>query len=613
MTMRRPKPPRSLESEASILPATLALAAALAETSTMTEALTASETSALSERVRELEGQVAEYEDTLGAIRRGEVDALVVDGHTGEPQIYTLASADRPYRVLIEQMQEGAVTLSTDGSVLYCNRCLALMLQTPQQRLVGHPLQRFLTAEDQVAFARLLREAQRGVARSELTLRTANDEAIAVYMSLSLLRDGDTTLLCGVLTDLTEQKLHLRELADANLRLLNEIAERERVEETLRQAQKMEAVGQLTGGLAHDFNNLLTSITGSLELLRTRVETGRLDDVSRYFGLAQTAADRAAALTHRLLAFSRRQALDPVPTSANRLIAGMEDLIRRTAGPAIGCESLLAADLWPTLCDPNQLENAVLNLAINARDAMPDGGTLRIETENVQVDALMAGRRDIAPGDFIVIRVTDTGIGMSPEVAARAFDPFFTTKPLGLGTGLGLSMIYGFARQSGGQAHIESQQGSGTTVRLFLPRHTADEAGAPAGKAAAAPSATQASESVLLVDDEMAIRLLVSEVLEEQGYTILEAEDGPSGLRILDSNARIDLLITDVGLPGGLNGRQVADAARARRPGLKVLFITGYADNAVVGGGRLEPGMQIMTKPFAMSTLATRVRSMLAQ
>ncbi|MEA2739364.1 MAG: hypothetical protein QOH05_2671, partial [Acetobacteraceae bacterium] len=561
----------------------------------------------LVDRVRELEDQVAEYEETLGAIRRGEIDALVVDGATGEPSIYTLASADRPYRVLIEQMQEGAVTVSDDGTVLYCNRRLAGMLGTPQERVVGQKLQGFLSPEDLVVFARLLREARRGAARSELTLRTAQGEAIAVYISLSVLRDSDTTLLCGVLTDLTEQKLHLRELAEANLRLLNEIAERERVEETLRQAQKMEAVGQLTGGLAHDFNNLLTSITGSLELLRSRVEKGRVEEVSRYIGLAQTAADRAAALTHRLLAFSRRQALDPVPTSANRLIAGMEDLVRRTAGPAIACQSILTENLWSTLCDPNQLENAVLNLAINARDAMPDGGTLTIETENTQVSAWLAGERDIAPGDFIVIRVTDTGIGMPPDVAARAFDPFFTTKPLGLGTGLGLSMIYGFARQSGGQAHIESEPGRGTTVRLYLPRHMTDEVNKAPDRDASAPCIAQASGTVLLVDDETAIRMLVSEVLEDQGYKILQAEDGPAGLRILESTVRIDLLITDVGLPGGLNGRQVADAARARRPDLKVLFITGYADNAVVGGGRLEPGMQIMTKPFDMSALAARV------
>ncbi|HEY0185091.1 MAG TPA: ATP-binding protein [Rhodopila sp.] len=571
------------------------------------------ETAALADRIRELEYQVAEYEDTLGAIRRGEVDALVVDGQADDPRIYTLTSADRPYRVLIEQMQEGAVTLSDDGMVLYCNRCLAKMLNVPQERVISQPLRDFLSPEDQVAFVRLLRQARAGVARSELTLRTADDTKIPVYISLSLLRDGDTTLLCGVLTDLTEQKLHLRELAEANLRLLNEIAERERVEETLRQAQKMEAVGQLTGGLAHDFNNLLTSITGGLDLLQTRVAAGRLEEAARYINLARAAADRAAALTHRLLAFSRRQALDPVPTNANRLIGGMEELVRRTTGPAIANENILADDLWPTLCDPNQLENAVLNLAINARDAMPDGGTLTIQTENVHMNARMAGERDIAPGDFIVIRVTDTGIGMPPDVAARAFDPFFTTKPLGLGTGLGLSMIYGFARQSGGQAQIESQPGRGTTVRLFLPRHLADEAASGPAKAAVAACPEQATETVLLVDDEHAIRLLVAEVLQDQGYSILEAEDGPSGLRILDSNARVDLLITDVGLPGGLNGRQVADAARARRPGLKVLFITGYADNAVVGSGRLESGMQIMTKPFDMLALAERVRDMLAR
>jgi PAS domain S-box-containing protein len=565
----------------------------------------------LTDRIRELEARVVEYEDTLGAIRRGEIDALVVTTPTGGHQIYTLDSADRPYRVLIEQMQEGAVTVGDDGTVLYCNQRLAGMLVMKQERVIGQPLQRFLPPEDIFIFVRLLREARRGAARSELTLRAADGSAVPVYMSLSVLRDDGTTLLCGVLTDLTEQKLHLRELAEANLRLLNEIAERERVEDTLRQAQKMEAVGQLTGGLAHDFNNLLTGITGSLEILRMRVDQGRLGDAPRYIGLAQEAANRAAALTHRLLAFSRRQALDPVPTNSNRLITGMEDLIRRTAGPAIACDTLFATDLWPTLCDPNQLENAMLNLAINARDAMPDGGKLTIETKNVQIGEWLAAERDIASGDFVAIRMTDTGIGMSPDVVARAFDPFFTTKPLGLGTGLGLSMIYGFARQSGGHAYIESEPGLGTTVQLLLPRHMSDEASVLPDKAVSVPCSGRANETVLLVDDEAAIRMLVSEVLADEGYTILQAGDGPAGLRILETSTRIDLLITDVGLPGGLNGRQVADAARAGRPGLKVLFITGYADNAVVGGSRLGPGMQIMTKPFDMSALVVRVRDML--
>jgi PAS domain S-box-containing protein len=567
--------------------------------------------SALADRVRELEIRIAEYEETLGAIRRGEIDAVVVSRQTGEHQVYTLDSADRPYRVLIEQMQEGAVTISDDGTVLYCNQCLAGMLGVPQEQVIGQSLQRFLAPENAVDFARLRVTARRGGARGELTFHPVHGQPIPVYLSLSLMREDETTLLCGVLTNLTEQKLHLHELAEANLRLLNEIAERERVEDALRQAQKMEAVGQLTGGLAHDFNNLLTGITGSLELMQVRLEQGRITDATRYIGLAQSAANRAAALTQRLLAFSRRQALDPVPTNANRLIGGMEDLIRRTVGPAIRCETVLAEDLWPTLCDPNQLENAVLNLAINARDAMPDGGTLTIATRNILVDQRLASQRDMQAGCFIIVSVTDTGIGMPPDVVARAFDPFFTTKPLGQGTGLGLSMIYGFARQSGGQAHIDSSPGKGTSVRLYLPRHTANEAtGSPAEKVTN-PGVEPDGETVLLVDDDVTVRLLASEVLDEYGYRVLQAEDGPSALRILDSPGRIDLLVTDVGLPGGLNGRQVADAARSRRPGLKVLFITGYADNAVVGSNRLESGMQIMTKPFDMVALSTRIRNML--
>jgi len=571
------------------------------------------ETSWPAGRIRDLEDRIAEYEETLGAIRRGEIDALVVNGQAGEQHVYTLESDDRPYQVLIEQMQEGAFTLSDDGTILYSNRRVAEMFGVPQERVIGQRIRQFLVPDNVAVFVRLLHEAQRGAARGELTLCTASGETIPVYISLSLLRDRETTLMCGVLTDLREQKLHLRELAEANLRLVEEITERERVEATLRQAQKMDAVGHLAGGLAHDFNNLLTSIVGSLEMLRRGLDTGRLDKATRYIGLAQAAADRAAALTQRLLAFARRQLVDPVPTSSNRLIGRIEDLIRRTIGPAIDCDSILAADLWPTLCDPNQLENAILNLAINARDAMPDGGTLTIKTENVAVNPSLARKNDIVPGDFVVIRVTDTGTGMSPEVLERAFDPFFTTKPTGFGTGLGLSTIYGFARQSGGQAHIESEPGRGTTVHLYLPRHSIDEVSIVPGEEATTPRGSQSNNTVLLVEDEADIRVLVSDVLADHGYTTLQAEDGPSGLRIVESNARIDLLITDVGLPGGMNGRQVADAARARRPDLKVLFITGFAGNAAVGNARLEAGTQVMTKPFDLSALAARVGDMLAR
>src|ERR1700712_5405716 len=390
-----------------------------------------------------------------------------------------------------------------------------------------------------------------------------------------------------------------------------DITERRQADEQLRQAQKMEAVGQLTGGIGHDFNNLLTGISGSLELLKIRLAQGRLDDVERYITASLGASDRAAALTHRLLAFSRRQTLDPRPIQPNRLVADIEELIRRTVGPAIEVETVLAAGLWPTLCDPNQLENALLNLCINARDAMPDGGRLTIETANTWLDERDARERDMAPGQYVAICVTDTGSGMPPHVVARAFDPFFTTKPLGMGTGLGLSMIYGFTRQSGGQVRIYSQMGQGTTVRLYLPRHRGEAEGdqAPAEHAEAPRAGT--GETVLVVDDEPTVRMLVIDVLEELGYVALEAVDGASGLRVLTSDRRIDLLITDVGLPGGMNGRQVADAGRQVRPNLKVLFITGYAENAMVGNDHLAPGMQVMIKPFAMETLASRIKALI--
>ncbi len=397
-------------------------------------------------------------------------------------------------------------------------------------------------------------------------------------------------------------------------------------EEALLQAQKMEAVGQLTGGLAHDFNNLLTGIAGSLELLNSRIAAGRFKDLDRYIAAAQGAAGRAAALTHRLLAFSRRQTLDPRPSNVNRLIAGMEELIRRTVGPAITVEVVGSAGLWTTLIDPNQLENALLNLCINARDAMaqpspgestgeagarPGGGRITIETANKWLDDRMARDRGLPPGQFVSLCVTDTGTGMAPEVIARAFDPFFTTKPLGQGTGLGLSMIYGFVRQSGGQVRIYSELGQGTTMCLYLPRHYGPEADtASVAEPGTAPRAEQ-GETVLVVDDEPTVRMLVTEVLEDLGYTAIEATDGAAGLRVLQSDVRIDLLVTDVGLPGGLNGRQLADAARVTRPGLQVLFITGYAENAVVGNGQLNAGMHLLTKPFAMEALASRIRTII--
>ena len=401
------------------------------------------------------------------------------------------------------------------------------------------------------------------------------------------------------------------ELSSALDRLHAEILDRERAETLLRQSQKMEAVGQLTGGIAHDFNNLLTGITGSLSLLRTRVAQGRYDGLDRYLNAAQGASDRAAALTHRLLAFSRQQNLTSVAVDANALAAGLEDMVRRTAGPSIHVETSCAADLWTTLCDPHQLENALLNLCINARDAMPNGGRLTIETANARLEGVVASDRDMAPGDYVELRVSDTGVGMSPEVQTRVFEPFFTTKPLGQGTGLGLSMIYGFARQTGGQVRIHSAEGVGTTMRLYLPRFAG--AAEPAAVADATPGLerSEAGETVLVVDDEETVRMLVSEALQDLGYRTLEAPHGPAGMVLLRSSARIDLLVTDVGMPGGMNGRQVADAGRVLRPGLKVLYMTGYAESVLMGSGEMESGMYLLAKPFTMEALAARIREII--
>jgi hypothetical protein len=323
-----------------------------------------------------------------------------------------------------------------------------------------------------------------------------------------------------------------------------------------------------------------------------------------------TSANRAAALTHRLLAFARRQPLIPKSVDANQLVVSLEDLLRRTIGETIDLAIVASDDLWGTLCDPNQLESALLNLAINARDAMPDGGKLTISTANARLDSVTADTPALSPGDYICIGVTDTGVGMSAEVAARAFDPFFTTKPIGQGTGLGLSMIYGFARQSNGHVTIDSKMGRGTSVRLYLPRHHGDSAAEHASAARAAEHAAT-GETVLVVEDEPVVRGVILEMLGEQGFRTLEAVDGPSGLQILRDHERIDLLVTDVGLPG-MNGRQLADQARETRPGLKILFITGYAESVAIADGFLQPGMEMITKPFDLEHLSQRIRAMIS-
>lgn len=394
------------------------------------------------------------------------------------------------------------------------------------------------------------------------------------------------------------------------LRVSTEVAERMKAEEALRQSQKMEAIGQLTGGLAHDFNNLLAGITGNLDLLKLRLGQGRVAEADRYVNAAQGAAKRAANLTHRLLAFARRQTLDAKPTDLSRVIRGIEELVRRTVEPQVELETVDASGLWTAVIDANQLENAVLNLCINARDAMPDGGRLTIETSNKWLDEGAADSIGLIPGQYVTVCVTDTGTGMSPEVVQRAFDPFYTTKPLGAGTGLGLSMVYGFARQSNGHARIYSEVGQGTTVCLYLPRHAGKETIEDHVIVEAHAVAT-AEKTILVVEDEATVRAMVMEVIRDQGHRVIEASNGASGLTILQSGTRIDLMVTDVGLPGGMNGRQLADAGRALRPGLQILFVTGYAENAVLGNGQLGTGLCVLTKPFTLDALVRKVNDLL--
>ena len=491
--------------------------------------------------------------------------------------------------------QDLLLVIDRDGILHAVNPAWTAVLGFAPAELIGHHYLEFIHPDDHPS--------------SVATLEAVQVADVRRYENRYRHRDGGHRWISwvasteGALTYASGRHVTAEKEAAADLEL---------AQEQLRQSQKMEAVGQLTGGLAHDFNNLLTGISGSLELLEMRIAKGQTDQLDRYLNAARGATRRAAALTHRLLAFSRRQTLDPKPTDVNRLIADLEDLVRRTVGRSIEIEVIGAAGLWTAFVDQNQLENALLNLCINGRDAMPDGGRLTIETSNQWLDERGGRERDLPPGQYLAVCVTDNGMGMSAEVRQRAFDPFFTTKPLGSGTGLGLSMVYGFARQSGGQVRIHSEPGKGATVCVYLPRHLGGVDASLDDPDIAAPVLDQEREAtILIVDDEPTVRLLVTEILKGAGCATIEAHDGPTALKILQSATPLDLLITDVGLPGGINGRQVADAGRSLRPNLKVLFITGYAENAVVGNGYLEPGMQVLTKPFTMDDLARRVGEML--
>ena len=405
------------------------------------------------------------------------------------------------------------------------------------------------------------------------------------------------------------------EVQQANATLEQRVTQRTeelmQTHEALRQSQKMEALGQLTGGIAHDFNNLLAGILGSAELLERRLQKQTISGHDKLIAAIQLSAKRAAALTQRLLAFSRRQTLDPKPVIVSHLVEGMEELIRRAVGPAIAVQ-IIAQDT-PALArlDAAQLESSLLNLAINARDAMPQGGRITIFTETIKLDAFAASRMDLPIGEYLALTVSDTGSGIAAAHLKLIFDPFFTTKPIGQGTGLGLSMVHGFVRQSGGQVEVISQEGEGTSFRLLLPRFEPAFQVSPAADAPAYASETRSGARILVVDDEPVVREFVAQILRDAGHVVLEAEDGIQALRLIETAQTIDLLVTDVGLPGGLNGRQVCDALRQDSPGLKVLFITGYAESTVLGEGFVTDITQVLTKPFSVAVLESKVARML--
>jgi PAS domain S-box-containing protein len=484
-----------------------------------------------------------------------------------------------------------------DGTIVAANPAWHKTLGWREEDLLERSVFDFIHAEDRATAQEEHNQILQGLSGKRVPLR--HRHANGSHRLLSWTNIADDGFIHAIGRDITPE----HETAQAL----------QRAEEALRQSQKMEAIGQLTGGIAHDFNNILTGIVGSLELMQRRIAAGRTGEISRYVNAAITSANRAAALTHRLLAFARRQSLDPKPIDVNHLVVSMEDLLRRTLGENIAISTALEPVLWPAFSDANQLESALLNLVINSRDAMPEGGKLTISTRNAEL--IGSGTSDdegFSPGDYVEISIADTGTGMAPEVLEKVFDPFFTTKPIGQGTGLGLSMIYGFVRQSNGHISVDSTVGQGTMITLYLPRHYEAEDEVSASAAPSEAPRAQTGETVLVIEDEDAVRMLVIEVLEELGYTVMEAIDSKTALPIFESDQRIDLLVTDVGLPG-LNGRQLAEIARQQRPGLRVLFMTGYTQAAAMRGGFLETGMEMITKPFTVDALATRVREMLCR
>jgi PAS domain S-box-containing protein len=513
-----------------------------------------------------------------------------------------LRASEDQFRLLVSGVTDYAIyMLDAEGRVNNWNTGAERIKGYRADEIVGQHFSRFYTEEDRQggAPAQALEIAAReGRYEAEAWRVRKDGSRFWASVVIDAMRDpaGKVIGFAKVTRDITERRERQEEL--------------ERMRLSLAQSQKMEALGQLTGGISHDFNNMLTVIRTAIDTLRRRLDAGDRD-VGHYIDAVGRNADRAASLTQRLLAFARRQPLEPRPLDANRLVAGAVEMLRRSLSESVAMETVLAAGLWWTQADPNQLENALLNLALNARDAMPGGGKLTIETANAFLDeTYAAAHSEVTPGQYVLIAVSDSGTGMQKEVAARAFEPFFTTKDEGHGTGLGLSQVYGFIKQSRGHIKLYSEPGGGTTVKIYLPRLDAS----PLADAAfeVKPNAVkETSETILLVEDDDDVRTFTADSLRELGYQVLAAGDGHSALRALDQQSDTDLLFTDVGLPNGMNGRALADEARRRRPGLKVLFTTGYARNAIIHHGRLDAGVDLIAKPYTQTELAAKVRKVL--
>ncbi|WP_262297849.1 ATP-binding protein [Microvirga sesbaniae] len=537
---------------------------------------------------------------------------------------------------LYESAPCGYLSTLPDGTIIRANQTFLTWIGMERQDLVGHRgFQDLLGIGGRIFydthFAPLLR-MQGFVNEIAFDLTCADGRKLPVLANTVQKLDAAGRPMVHRITlfNATDRRKYERELllarqkaeqATEELRRLNEtleervaqeVAERMKAEEALRQAQKMEAVGQLTGGIAHDFNNLLTIIVGNIELLQRRLPDGH-ERLQRAADHAMEATRRAATLTQRLLAFSRRQPLDPKPVDANKLVAGMSELLRRTLGETVVLETVLAGGLWRTQADPNQLENAIVNLAVNARDAMPNGGKLTIETANTRLDEayVEALAEPVPPGQYVQVSVSDTGTGMDKATMEKVFEPFFTTKAAGKGTGLGLSQIYGFVRQSNGHVRIYSELGEGTTIKIYLPRLIGSDQ-EPAEALAKRPAMVKgAGETILVVEDERDLRTYAVEALRDLGYRVLEAADGREALAAVEQHPEIALLFTDVVLAGGMNGRALADEVTRRKPGLPVLYTTGYTANAIVHHGRLDVGTHLIGKPFTYAELAAKVRRML--